>query len=110
MAETEKEFKSWVIDAARLTGWRYAHFLMAKTKRGWRTPQEGDLGFPDMVLLKPPRLILAELKVPPNRPSDGQQEWLAQLDRVPGVESYLWMPADRERILDTLRGLQEAPA
>lgn len=93
---TEKEWKAKVIETARLFGWRYAHFLMAKTKRGWRTPQEGDLGFPDMVLCRPPRLIIVELKVQPatrqaGQPSEGQAEWLRQL-ALCGVEAYCWRP------------------
>lgn len=104
---TEKEWKAKVIETARLFGWRYAHFLMAKTKRGWRTPQEGDLGFPDMVLVRPPRLIIVELKAHPpavkaGQPSEGQAEWLNQLRAVPGVETYLWWPGDWEQVYLTL--------
>lgn len=104
---TEKEWKAKVIETARLFGWRYAHFLMAQTKRGWRTPQEGDLGFPDMVLVRPPRLIIVELKAQPatrqaGQPSEGQAEWLRQLALVPGVEAYCWRPDMWQEVYLTL--------
>jgi hypothetical protein len=68
---------------------------------------EGDKGFPDLVLVRPPRLILAELKANPEtqkagRPSDEQSEWLRQLGLVPGVEVYVWRPTDWQEIYLTL--------
>ena len=50
---TEKEFMRQVSDLARIFGWRVYHpWLSIHSERGW----------PDLALVKPPRLILAELK------------------------------------------------
>ena len=60
---TEREFQRAVVELARLMGWRVHHTRPALTRAGeWRTPIQGDAGFPDLVLCRPPRLILAELK------------------------------------------------
>jgi hypothetical protein len=110
-AELERDFARWLNDAAKMFGWRFAHFRPARTKYGWVTPMEGDDGWPDYVLVRPPRLIIAELKRL-RRPSEvnlGQKVWLDQLDAVPGVEVYLWTPDQRDEILLCL-ALEQSPA
>ncbi len=107
MKMLESDWKTRVIDAAKLFGWRTAHFRPARTKYGWRTAMEGDTGFPDLVLVKPPRLILAELKrgkatTKAGKPSDEQAEWLRQLGSVPGVEAYCWTPEQWQEVYLTL--------
>lgn len=107
-SDTEATLGSWLADAAKLFRWRHAHFRPLKTAKGWRTPQSGDTGFPDYVLVRPPRLIFAELKVKPEtqaagRPREDQVAWLDALRQMPGVEVYVWRPEDREQILDILR-------
>jgi hypothetical protein len=78
---TEKAFMAAVIDYATLRGWR--HFHAHEMRRS-------DAGWPDLVLLRPPRIIFVELKVGRNRLTPAQREWLVALDAVPGVESYIW--------------------
>lgn len=76
--------------AARTAGWLCAHFRPAQTQRGrWITPMAGDKGFPDLVLAKHGRLLLAELKTDKGRPSREQEAWLAAL----GSHGRLWRPA-----------------
>lgn len=98
----EKDWQSRVVDLAMLMGYRIAHFRPAQTAKGWRTAMSGSPGWPDLVLLRPPRLILAELKVKAKVGPD-QQEWLDQLGAVPGVEVYTWRPADWDDVIDILR-------
>jgi hypothetical protein len=101
---TEREFQRAVVELARLMGWRVHHTRPALTRRGrWLTPIQGDAGFPDLVLCRPPRLILAELKRVGARPTPQQQAWLDALASCAGVECYLWTLADWEAIIDTLR-------
>jgi hypothetical protein len=47
-----------------------------------------------MVLTRGGRLLFAELKVGRNRPTPAQENWLAALRAVAGVEVYLWREAD----------------
>ena len=101
--QREKDFQRAVIDLARLTGWRVHHTRPALTQRGrWLTPIQGDAGFPDLVLCRPPRLILAELKRNGARPTPAQRGWLEALQACAGVECYLWTPADWNAVVRTL--------
>jgi hypothetical protein len=72
--------------------WRRYHTL---NSRG------SDPGFPDLVLLRPPRLVVAELKTEDGRVSRDQWAWLDDFAAA-GAEAYVWRPGDRadvERIL-----------
>lgn len=84
-----------VVDAARMCGFEVYHpWLSVRSPRGW----------PDLALCKPPRLILAELKTAKGRTSADQDKWLSLLGACPGVETYLWRPADWDHIVRILRG------
>jgi len=105
VTERERDFQRAVIDLARLMGWRVFHARPALTQRGrWLTPIQGDAGFPDLVLCRPPRLIVAELKRVGGKPTAEQQAWLEALASCAGVECYLWTPADWDAIVRMLTG------
>jgi len=90
---TEHELQSGVIDAARILGWRVAHFRPALTRHGWRTPVQGDgAGFPDLVLVRD-RVLWVELKVGRNRLSPDQQAWFEALHRA-GQAAHVWTDHD----------------
>ena len=93
---SERELQSAVIEMAKLLGWRIMHQRPGRTLEGWRTAIEGHPGFPDLVLLRPPRLIFAELKSKRGRVDFDQATWLNGLNEVKGVEQYCWRPADWE--------------
>ena len=94
MPETEKQFQQAVREYARITGWRdFCHWLSIRSPAG----------YPDLTLLRPPRVVFAELKTERGRVSDAQQETLALLGQCPGVETYLWRPADWPTIEEVLR-------
>jgi len=98
---TEEAFKAQILKLAGYLGWRTAHFRPAMTKRGWRTAVQGDgAGFPDLVLVRPPRLIFAELKSAKGKPSPEQVAWLSCLWECEreSLETYVWRPADIEEI------------
>lgn len=69
----------------------------------WSVKSES--GFPDWVLLKPPRLLVVEAKrqgLWPTLPKPGrggrwrigQTEWLARWARLPQAEVFVWWPSD----------------
>lgn len=102
LRETEAGFTAAVLDLAKLHGWRSAHFRPAMTAHGWRTPVQGDgKGFPDLVLVRGPRIIFAELKAAKGRLSDEQEAWLADLRGTP-AEVYVWRPDDWDAIVQIL--------
>lgn len=59
-------------------------------------------GFPDLVLVRPPRLLFIELKTARGKTSEDQREWAKVLKLIPGVEYYLWRPADEAYIRELL--------
>lgn len=99
---TEREWQSRVTELASLLGWRWAHFRPAKTAKGWRTAMEGSAGFPDLVLVRVPRLVFAELKAQRNNPTVDQVAWLDAFGQVAGVETYVWHPRDWDAVIDCL--------
>lgn len=101
---TEAEFQQVVIDIAKLRGWRVAHFRPARTDRGWRTPVQGDAGFPDLVLARNGFVIFAELKSERGKLSQSQKDW-ADVLRGPhlGHRYHTWRPPDLDRIVEMLR-------
>lgn len=81
---TERDVEHYVWDCARFFKWERYH-----TQRS-----EGSApGWPDEVLCRPPRLVIAELKGTRGRLSGPQRKWLDLLRRCGGVEAYLWGPA-----------------
>ena len=92
---TEERFQAEVLRWARLLGWTAYH-----THDSRRSVS----GFPDLVLARPPVVLLVELKSAQGRMTMEQKEWrelLQACDRLetPGV----WRPQDWPRIIQTLR-------
>jgi hypothetical protein len=60
-------------------------------------------GFPDEVMVRPPRLVFAELKIPPDKPTVAQDVWLNTLAQLPGSEVFVWEPDEFEEIIEVLK-------
>ena len=91
---TEKQFESQVKELAKLFGWKYYHpWLSIHSPRGW----------PDVVLCRPPRLVLAELKAEKGLLSESQKEWAELLQACPGVEYYCFRPSDFDKMVEILK-------
>lgn len=90
----EKDFLEQIRELAKIFGWEYYH-----TWQSIHSPR----GFPDIVLVRPPRIIFAELKSSSGKLSPAQKRWLDQLMQCPGVEAYLWRPEDLDDIVQCLR-------
>jgi len=91
---SERDLTGYVRDCARRFGWLRFHTWLAKHSQA---------GFPDEVLLRPPRLIFAELKSERGKLKPDQEAWLDALRQVPGVEVYLWRPDSMDEIAKVLR-------
>jgi hypothetical protein len=102
-AISEADFMRQVTDLAEILGWSWAHFRPAETARGWRTPVSGPLGkgFPDLVLVKGPRLIFAELKRDGGKLTPDQERVAIALGGA--ATTYVWHPVDFDMIAETLR-------
>jgi hypothetical protein len=73
-----------VIGRARALGWRAYH-----THRS----QHSESGYPDVCLVRPPRLAYMELKREGKEPTAAQAAWLADL-AAGGAEVYVIKPHD----------------
>ncbi len=90
---TEKELQATVRELAEAYGW-----TVFCTWRSKHSPP-GEL---DLRMVRPPRVIFAELKTEKGRASKEQAETLLLLPACPPIEVYLWLPSDlgeMERIL-----------
>jgi ribosomal protein L37E len=93
LAASEKDFQDEVEKLARRCGWKVYHT---------RDSRKSAVGFPDLVALRPPRSLIAELKIPPNTPTAEQQTWL-ELFEACGWDTRVWVPADWSLIEETFR-------
>lgn len=93
--ESEKHFMARVRRRAEVLGWSVFHQLDSIGTRP---------GFPDLVLVRAPRVIFAELKSEHGRLTLAQRSLLEQLGQCPGVEAYTWRPSDESVIWRVLSG------
>lgn len=104
---TEAQFQRQVLQLAKLTGWRTAHFRPGMDRRGnWQTAVAGDgAGFPDLVLVRE-TVLFVELKVNGNTLAPDQIAWRDAL-RAAGANWHHWTPDDWPAIEQTLK--RQAP-
>lgn len=95
LRQSERQFQAQVVDLATRLGWRPYHTWISIHSAA---------GFPDLVLVRAPRVIFAELKRDGASPTAAQEAWIAELRQCPGVEVHVWRPADFEAIVACLRG------
>lgn len=89
---SESALLSYVLEVAALRSWLAYH---TRDSRG------SNPGFPDLVLVRRPRLIFAELKSAGRYPTPAQRDWLLELEHVAEsrpLEVYVWRPADLDEI------------
>jgi len=86
---SEDELLEAVLTLAKLLRWRRYH--VRNSRAGII---QGDTGFPDLVLVRPPRIMFVELKAAKGRLRPGQGDWLSYLLGCPGVEVAIWKPSD----------------
>ncbi len=93
---TERQLQDAILDAARVLGWQHRYHT--------HDSRRSAPGFPDLVLLRPPQIVVAELKTERGRLTGDQIGWLAAFEAVPGIEVFVWRPehwvsGDVERML-----------
>ncbi len=101
---SERDFQDQIIELAHIYGWAVAHFRPAMKQDGsWRTAVSADgTGFPDLVLVRSPRLIFAEVKSEEGKVTSEQSSWLRNLAAAK-QDVYLWRPSDWEGIVEVLK-------
>ena len=91
---SEAAFQRTVVDLAQWRGWRVFHVHDSRRSAA---------GWPDLAMLRGDRMLAVELKTKTGRVTDAQRGWLAALSCVPGVESFVWRPADWPAVQAVLR-------
>lgn len=104
-ATTEDELLTAVVQWADLRGWLIHHDRRSDLAR-----QQGDAGFPDLVLARHPRVLFVELKSETGQLRREQMAWILAIagqrpdERLPGhPEIFVWRPSDLDRAIETLR-------
>ena len=65
-----------MIETTKAFHWLCHHCRPARTNDGsWRTPIQGDAGFPDLCLARNGRVLWAELKREGQKPTAAQMAW-----------------------------------
>lgn len=115
--QTERSFQAQVIRAAELLGWRVRHdsatnqrqtcascHAMLRCASCGTEPRiiRNAAGMLDLLLIRRPRVVWAELKSDRGKLTDEQLTMLTEL-RASGQEAYLWKPKDWPTIERILR-------
>jgi VRR-NUC domain len=90
---SEARFQRQIIDYAELMGWR-CYF----TYRSNHSP----VGFPDLVLVRRPRVVWIEVKTERGRLSDAQRAWINELADC-GQEVHVVRPSQWRVVEELLR-------
>ena len=109
-ALSEAALQRTIIEAGQWYGFLVAHFRPAQTARGWRTPVEGDAGFPDVVLARNGRAFAFELKSERGRLTPEQEAWGDELTGPRGVSTLDYAVIRPSQLDDVLVLLERTAA
>lgn len=102
----EDECQRTIVDAAKTTGWLVHHTRKARGKHEtkWRTPIQGHVGFPDLVLVHPTahRVMIVELKRRPAKPTLAQAQWIEAFIRAGITARVVWVPDELHSFVQEL--------
>ena len=87
---SHKQFQQQVVHLAKLAGFEQIYHT-------WNS-RHSPAGFPDLVIIKEGRQIVAELKVGDDNLSPEQYFWLLEFAKVKNTEVYVWRPGDNDEI------------
>lgn len=90
---SEAQFQAKVVALARANAWAAYHT---------HDSRRSEAGFPDLVMLRRGRLVVAELKVGSNKTTADQDKWLALFADLPGARVFRWRPEDWSEICKEL--------
>lgn len=100
-ATSEREFQRTVEDYANVRRWEIFHVRPAQTGSGnWVTPTRP--GLPDLILIRPPRVVFLELKSQRGSLRAEQRFVINLLQRCPGVDAFVARPSDWDAVRSLL--------
>ena len=90
----EKDFQAQIVELAALAGWRLIYHT--------HDSRRSNPGFPDLVMMRPPEIIVLEVKREKGRLTAEQGEWIDGF-RACGIEAHVVRPSEWERLVARLR-------
>jgi len=90
----EKDFQAQIIELAGLAGWRLIYHT--------HDSRRSTAGFPDLVMMRPPEILVLEVKREKGRLTPEQGEWIDGF-RACGIEAHVVRPSEWERLVARLR-------
>lgn len=100
---TEAECENTIIQTAKQFGWLVHGERPAYRQSGkFSNAIKGHVGWPDLVLMRPPQLLVIELKRPPNRTTPQQDRWLDAF-RACGIDAeVIYVPDEMQQLCQML--------
>lgn len=95
----EADFLQQIRHLAKQFGWMEYHTYDSRRS----TP-----GWPDLVLCRPPELLIIEVKTATGRLTSAQRQWITCLSWC-GIETHVWRPSDMDYIFERLRPKSGTP-
>ena len=103
-AMSEAELQRVVVELAEIRGWTVNHVrrtIGGRHGKGWVTGTTLK-GWPDLVLIRPPRIVFVELKSDKGR-LEPEQDHVLGLLRLCHLEVHVFRPSDWDDIVRTFR-------
>ena len=94
---SERQLQDLIIEAAELGGWLWFHVARSDLGRA-------SAGFPDLVLVRPPELIMVEVKTAKGKLRPVQKVWLDALAKVDLITVDVVRPPDADGLIARLTG------
>jgi hypothetical protein len=91
---TEAEFQSLVVARFRDAGWMCFHAERGRGRDGDWLTNSGDKGLPDWLFIRPPVMLLIEMKRESGKPSPEQVRVIRAVQSCTRVEGYFARPSD----------------
>ena len=97
---SEAKFQAAIVELAEWRKWRVYH--VANVHKHLRN--DTAVGFPDLVMVRAPRVVVAECKKKGGKPTAEQLEWLGAWGRCTAenqrLQVFIWYPTDWDQIED----------
>ncbi|MFW6030974.1 MAG: hypothetical protein ACOC9T_00155 [Myxococcota bacterium] len=101
---SERQLQDALVEQLWVRGFLVHHCRPARTDQGWRTPIQGDVGFPDIMAVGRGLLLVLELKSERGRLTHAQEVWLHELEwMLAGIAIVrVVRPSDYHELLDQI--------
>lgn len=96
---SEKAYQKQITDLATLYGWQWRHIRDSRVtnKHGRQFGDAESAGLPDLILVRPPEMIVVEVKRELGKTTALQDEWLERFAAC-GIDTFVSRPSNFEEI------------